>query len=254
MKEIFSTSEVAKIIGIHPNTVRLYEELKLITTPERKANGYRVFTRLQLKQLKIARLAFEIEVLQNGLRKKAVDIVKATAMCQFNKAMELTETYIKQVIQEKKNAEKAIQIVEEVIADDRVALQDMSMTRKQAADYLNVTIDTLRNWELNGLITVKRKKNGYRVYNEKDIRQLIIINSLRCANYSLASILRMLNSLSYNPKISIREAIDSSEAEDDIITACDNLLTSLSHAQKNAWIIYQHLKELQNNNYYNPPL
>lgn len=28
--------------------------------------------------------------------------------------------------------------------------------RKEAADFPSVTIDTLRNWELNGLFTIKR--------------------------------------------------------------------------------------------------
>ena len=56
MKENYSTSDVANIIGIHPNTVRLYEELKLITTPERKANGYRVFTKIHIQQFQIARI------------------------------------------------------------------------------------------------------------------------------------------------------------------------------------------------------
>lgn len=42
MKHTYSTSQTAEIIGIHPNTVRLYEELGLITPPERKPNGYRI--------------------------------------------------------------------------------------------------------------------------------------------------------------------------------------------------------------------
>ena len=70
MKQTFSTSQVAQIIGIHPNTVRLYEELQLITPPERKANGYRIFTDLHIRQFRIARLALRVEVLQNGLRKR----------------------------------------------------------------------------------------------------------------------------------------------------------------------------------------
>jgi len=59
----YKTSEVAKIIGIHPNTVRLYEELGLISKPERQINGYRVFTDFHIEQFKLARIAFSIEVL-----------------------------------------------------------------------------------------------------------------------------------------------------------------------------------------------
>ncbi len=44
----YTTSEVAKIIGIHPNTVRLYEEWGFISKVERKENGYRIFTDLHI--------------------------------------------------------------------------------------------------------------------------------------------------------------------------------------------------------------
>ena len=35
----YSTSQIARIVGLHPNTVRLYEEWGLIQKPERKKNG-----------------------------------------------------------------------------------------------------------------------------------------------------------------------------------------------------------------------
>lgn len=38
----YKTTEVATMIGIHPNTVRLYEKLELIPKPERLPNGYRL--------------------------------------------------------------------------------------------------------------------------------------------------------------------------------------------------------------------
>lgn len=67
---IYRTAEIAAIIGIHPNTVRLYEEWGLISKPERKENGYRIFNDLHIQQIQLARTAFQIEVLQSGLRKK----------------------------------------------------------------------------------------------------------------------------------------------------------------------------------------
>ena len=72
----YTTTDVAKIIGIHPNTVRMYEEWGLIPLAERKANGYRIFTDFHIEQLRLARIAFQIEVLQNGLRKKVVETIK----------------------------------------------------------------------------------------------------------------------------------------------------------------------------------
>ena len=46
----YSTSQIAKIVGLHPNTVRKYEEWGLIHKPERKKNGYRVYTDIHIKQ------------------------------------------------------------------------------------------------------------------------------------------------------------------------------------------------------------
>ena len=250
----YTTSEIARIFGIHPNTVRLYEEMNLITKPERKANGYRVFTDLHIQQFQIARLAFQVEVLQNGLRKKAVEIIKASAGCEFEKALELTLIYLKMIEAERQNAEEAIRIVEQIITGRNEIEHQLCLTRKEMADYLHVTIDTLRNWELNGLLKVKRKKNGYRVYTKEDLRRLIIIKSLRCANYSLASILRMLSVLSSNPQADIRDAIDSSPSSEDMITACDSLLTSLDHAKANASEILTRLSCLQKEYIKNPPL
>ena len=89
----YTTTEVAKIIGIHPNTVRMYEEWGLIPLAERKANGYRVFTDYHIEQLRLARIAFQIEVLQNGLRKKVVEIIKFSANRDFDKALMFAEEY-----------------------------------------------------------------------------------------------------------------------------------------------------------------
>lgn len=51
----YRTAEIAKIIGIHPNTVRLYEELELIPKPQRLSNGCRVYTDEDIQRLKIIR-------------------------------------------------------------------------------------------------------------------------------------------------------------------------------------------------------
>lgn len=93
MEKTYKTNEVSKIIGIHPNTVRMYEDWGLITKPMRKANGYRIFTDLHIDQFRLARTALQIEVVQNGLRKKAIDIVKLSALCEFEEALSLTNIF-----------------------------------------------------------------------------------------------------------------------------------------------------------------
>ena len=99
--ETYKTAEVAAIIGIHPNTVRLYEKLQLIPKPERLSNGYRVFTDFHIEQCRLVRIAFQVEVLQNGLRKKIVKMIKVSATGDFDAAILLINEYIKQIKQER---------------------------------------------------------------------------------------------------------------------------------------------------------
>ena len=155
----YKTAEVAAIIGIHPNTVRLYEKLNLIPKPERLSNGYRVFTEFHVKQCRLIRLAFQVEVLQNGLRKKIAQMIKVSATGDFDTAITLTKSYLKQIRQERRNAEEAIEIVEQILSG-KVQENSHCLKRKDVSELLTISMDTLRNWEMNGLLTVKRKDTG----------------------------------------------------------------------------------------------
>lgn len=240
----YRTAEVASIIGVHPNTVRLYEKLGLIPKPERKPNGYRIFTDFHIEQFKLVRLALQVEVLQNGLRKKIIQTVKASAAGDFNTAISLTEDYLRQLQQERTNAEKAIEIVKRILSGC-VPETSRCFKRKEVSEYLDISVDSLRNWEMNGLITVKRKQNGYRVYTDEDIRKLIIIRTLRCANYSLEAILQMLRQLSEDPDSDIETILNTPKQDSDIISVCDRLIVSLSAAEENACKILSMLQEMK---------
>ena len=68
----YSTGQVARVMGVHANTVRMYEQEGFIAPARRLENGYRRFDDEHLVQFFIARRAFRAEILQNGLRKDAV--------------------------------------------------------------------------------------------------------------------------------------------------------------------------------------
>ena len=229
----YTTTEVARIIGIHPNTVRMYEEWGLIPLAERKSNGYRIFTDFHIEQLRLARTAFQIEVLQNGLRKKVIETIKLSAKRDFDKALIFAEEYRNQIQREQRNAEESISIAKQILSGKSVE-HTLFLKRKEVLDYLDISMDTLRNWERNGLLQIKRKQNGYRVYTGDDIERLKMICTLRLANYSLEAILRMLNALEYNPLVNIKEVLNTPEVDADIVSVCDRLIVSLKDAEKNA--------------------
>ena len=244
MQNTYSTSQIADKFGLHPNTIRLYENWGVISSPERKPNGYRAFTDEHIKQIEIVRLALRAEVLQNGLRKQAVQIIQTVALRDYEKALTLTNDYIKNIDKETEFSNAAIVIVERILHNRPMKAGTTLYTRQQAADELNTTIDTLRNWELNGLLTVKRKENGYRVYDESDMQTLKVIRELRVANYSLSAILRMLNALHGKKQINVSEVLNTPDDGEFIISVCDKLIGSLNELRADALELKQKIAAL----------
>lgn len=239
-KKTYSTSQVARVVSVHPNTIRKYEEWALITKPQRKLNGYREFSELHLCQVKLIRAAFRVELVQSNLRSEVVEIVRASADGDFDRASTLAAVRHSHLVREREVAERAVEIasgfcfsaVGATVLDEgsAEAVPNRVMTRAQAARFLQTTIDCLRNWEMNGLLQVKRRQSGYRVYNTQDLNRLALIRALRMGNYSLASIRRLLETLEANPSSDVRQVLNTPEATEDIVSACDRLLSSFDEA------------------------
>lgn len=233
MPRIYTTKEIADAVGIHVNTVRFYEEIGFLTKPERFPNGYRAFTDLQLDQCRLIRLAMRAEVMQNGLRDKAIEIVRMCAELDFTASISKAKEYISMIENEMCNAKAAIITVENILAGEK-SHNDVLLKRKEAAQVLGVTSETLRTWERSGLIKLKRSLNGYRVYNAVDLERLNIIKVLRLANYSLSAILRLLNKLDLNTNQSVESILNTPEENEDIISVCDKLILSLKTTAEDA--------------------
>ncbi|HKM34506.1 MAG TPA: MerR family transcriptional regulator [Lachnospiraceae bacterium] len=240
----YSTSQIAKIVGVHPNTMRMYEEWGMIQIPARKSNGYRVFTDIHIDQIHLAKKAFQIDILQAGLRVKIIAAVKYSAKYQFDQALSFVQEYLEIADREIVNAIDVVSIVDELKIPPKTDTR--YLRRAEAARELGLTIDTIRNWEMNGLIKVKRKENGYRVYNSMDMNRLKVIRSLRCANYSLSAILRMLNALDRRKNVDVFEILNTPDENEDIVQACDKLIHSLKKAKENAGEVLQLLIEMKN--------
>lgn len=247
----YSTSQIAKEIGIHPNTVRFYEELELLPTIPRKENGYRVYHSIHLEQLKLIKMALKSPILQNGLRKQVFIIIKESAKGNYERASTLLKRYLQNIEKEQEYAYESIRIVESIILKQDTKENDKIYTRKQVADHLNLTIDTLRNWELNGLIKIKRKKNGYRVYDEEDIKKLKIIRTLKFGNFSLSAILRLIQELEGEKSVDIKKIMDTPKKNENIISVYDKLLTSLLEAKEDSKEMIRQIEKMKK---INPPV
>lgn len=232
---MYSTARIAALIGVHPNTVRFYERMELLPPVPRSPNGYRIFDARHVAQLQLLRTAFRADVTGGRLRQEAVGIVKAAASGDTAGAIRDTAGYLSHLRSERSRAVEAIRIAQSLLADDPDSDADGNRCsgRDAAAFRLGISTDVLRDWERNGLVRVPRDGAGRLLYTGREFKRLKIIRTLRNANYSTQSILRMLNRLDRGDT-DLRAGIDTPGDQEDIIRAADRYITALSRAESDA--------------------
>lgn len=234
----YSTSEIARIMGIHPNTVMLYEKWGYIAPIPRKENGYRVYTEIHLDQMKLVRMALRSELIKCYLKFEIKNIIRSAAQGDLGKALELSREYLIHIQKEKDNELKVIKIIQEILKSDSPEEKNISLNRNGAANLLGVSVNVIINWERNGLLEVPRSKNGYRVYGEDEVKLLRIIKALREENYSTQCICSMLKSL--KAKVEENDIFVSREIGD----SGHWLLSSLSEVENNTKELIGYIGEL----------
>lgn len=228
------TSQIAKAIGVHPNTVRLYEQWGFLQPAARSANGYRTFTDAHLRQMRLAWTALHGGWPGRAIRRSALALVRQSASGDLPTALEHAYKHLALVQAERAQAEAAASFLERW-ARGSVADQDTPpMNVGKTAALLDLTIDTLRSWERNGLIRPPRSPGGYRLYGPPDIGRLRVIRMLYRGGYSTMAILRMLTNLERHGNRNLREALDTPRPDEDVLSASDNWITSLVEQEDRA--------------------
>src|SRR5579884_3696128 len=185
------TSDLAKELGVHVNTIRLYEASGFLSSVSRGANGYRQYSVIHLEQARLAHLTLRWPYI--GDKQQLINLVKSAANGDLGMAMEFAYEYLAYVRAERTYAEAAIEFLERWAAGQVVDASPHLMHIRQAAPHLNVSVDMLRNWERNGLLTVPRDPtNQYRLYGGAEFGRLRVIRMLVKCGFSLIAILRML--------------------------------------------------------------
>ena len=236
----YSTSEIAGIMGLHPNTVILYEKWGYLAPVERRKNGYRVYTETHLKQIKLVRLALRSQLIKCYMKFEVQNIIRSAAQGDLKKALELSREYLAHIQNEKNNELRAMKIIRDILENDSQEEKNIFLNRNGAAKLLGVSINVIVYWERNGLLDVPRSKNGYRVYGENEIKLLGVIKVLRQENYSTQCICRMLKKL--KPGRAGNSRFLSKESED----SDDRLLSSLSEAECDVKELIDYIGELIN--------
>jgi DNA-binding transcriptional MerR regulator len=75
-------------------------------------------------------------------------------------------------------------------------------------------------------------RNSYRLFGKKEIERLRVIRMLSQAGYSHRAILRMFIELDSGNTENLHQILDTPRADEDIFTAADHWLTTLTNQEK----------------------
>jgi DNA-binding transcriptional MerR regulator len=227
------TSQIAKAIGVHPNTVRIYEEWGYLPPVPRSARGYRLFTQAHLEQMRLARLALTWPY--PGKKAVLEEMIKSAAGDDLGMAMELAYQCLVHVRTERTYAEAAVEFLERWASGQGVDTTKRQLQIGEAAERLGVSADTLRSWERDGMLEVPRAAHsGYRLYSAAELGRLRVIRMLVQAGYSRMAILRMLIQFDAGKRENLGQALDTPRPDEDILMAADRWLSTLEELETRA--------------------
>jgi DNA-binding transcriptional MerR regulator len=245
-RQIFRTTEVARAVGVHPNTVRKYEEWGFLPPIERSPNGYRIYSPYHIAQMRLARLAMHGGWPGGRIRKSALALVRCAAARDLEEAIRFSKSHIGLVKAERAHAEAAADYLEKWVRGKIPEQGGPPFSIRAAAMAVDSTPDAIRGWERNGLLRVPRNpKNGYREYGAREIGRLRVIRMLMRSGYSTMAVLRAMRALDSGDRKKLRRVLDTPRPEEDVLWAADLWLTTLAEHEDRARMILKQLQKMK---------
>ncbi len=239
------TSDLARTVGVHPNTVRRYVDWGLLPPVERSPAGYRRFTPRHLDCLRLVRLVYGNQYPGRAIYRSGLRILQPAVSGDLGGALELAYGHLALVRSEHTQADAAAALLEQWASGAPADATNRPLRIGQVARLLGVTIDVLRNWDRNGLIHVPRDPvSGYRRYEAPEISRLRVIRMLSKAGYSLSAILRMLIQLDRGDTTDLRRALDTPRPDEDVYAASDHWISTLTEQEQRARAVIALVEEM----------
>ena len=236
--------ELSRITGVKPGTIRFYEKCGFIEPAKRLNNQYRSFCARHIYQVRICRMVFG-GFINKRLRKISMGILAASQSWDLDAYDRATKDYLQAVDADIANTERAIATVTEKLqytsriqpeqeADGSLSTQEaVTYSKKQAAELLGVTPESIRNWERNGLlgeVEVYRR----RFYSQWAIERMYVIRLLLDNGYSMMAIKSFFAEMDAEGEAQAGEVLTHPGERDNLIYSADRYLETLLKERENA--------------------
>ncbi len=239
------TSDLAKAVGIYPNTVRLYVDWGLLPPVERSPAGYRRFTRRHLDCLRLARLVYSPEYPGKVIRNAGKAIIQSVVAGDWGGALEKAYLYLALVQAERAQADAAATLLERWAQGTATDATGEIPSDRAGGQAVGVEHRYCTQLGTQQLIKVPRDAaNGYRRFGAREISRLRVIRMLSRAGYSLMAILRMLSELDAGNLTGLRHVLDTPRADEDVYAASDRWISTLARQEQLAHQVIGLVEEL----------
>lgn len=250
--QTYSTSQIADKIGIHSNTVRLYEKWGLISPAPRDTNNYRRFTDRHLYQIRLCRCIFGYPFTTRAIRRAGNQVIRSASQWSLAQCRTHTDEYLRVIRQEIARAVGTVEHLEQWLngagSKEGGETNETSKfyTRRQAAMLMGTTTETVRNWERNAMVFSSRTGSNHEVlYDPSALERMKIIHMLRSAGYSIFAIRRCLCQYDNGSRAVVLETLDRPGTEEDLMMVGDRWHCALLELEDAAGRIPLLLNEME---------
>ena len=183
-EEELKIGRLSQLTGVKAGTIRFYEKCGFLEPAKRMPNGYRVFCKRHIYQIRVCRLVFGGFV-NKRLRMISRDVLQASRNWNLEAYRQAADRYLQAVDEDIRRTKLAVDIVMDKLQEARE--DGLVYTKKQAAELAGVTSETIRNWERNGLFR-QRTQYEKRLYSQQELNRMYVIRLLLDNGYSMMAV------------------------------------------------------------------
>ena len=232
--------DLSRITGVKAGTIRFYEKCGFLEPAKRLPNGYRVFGKRHVYQVRVCRLVFGGFV-NRRLRRISREVLQASRDWNPREYRRAADRYLRAVDEEIRRTETAVAVVMDKLRE--TGESGLCYTKKQAACLAGVTAETVRGWERNGLFR-QRARYEKRLYSQRELNRMYVIRLLLDSGYSMMAVRSFFGAYDgEGGEPALRQLMEPGESE-TLIYRADRYMETLLAAREKAGLLCAMAQEM----------